>query len=45
MEALILIVDLNYKLIYLESTLEVREKQTYLGWWDWMKMNKKEEIR
>ena len=36
MEALALIIDPNYNLIYLESTLGSREKK-YLGWREWMK--------
>ena len=44
MEALTIIVDPNYKLIYLESTLGGRERQIYLGWREWMKKNKLEEL-
>ena len=36
-EAWAIIVDPNYKLLYLESTLESRERQIYLGWREWMK--------
>ena len=44
MEALSVIVDLNYKLIYLESTLGYNEKQLYIGWRDWMKNNNLDEF-
>ena len=45
MEALAIIIDPNYKLIYLESTLGSRERQIYLGWRAWMKKNKLEEMQ
>ena len=44
METLAVIVDSNYKLKYLEGTLGSREKQIYLGWREWMKKNKLEEL-
>lgn len=44
MEIWAVIVDPNYKLIYLESTLGTKEKQIYLGCRDWMKKNKTKEL-
>ena len=43
-ETLAIIVDSNYKLKYLEGTLGSRKKQIYLGWREWMKKNKLEEL-
>ena len=44
MEALSIIIEPNYKLVYLESTLGYNEKQLYLGLREWMKANKLEEL-
>lgn len=40
MEALAVVVDLNYKIIYLDSNLGIKKKkQIYLGWRNWVKKN------